>query len=130
VAICFFDKKKCIGGINHYMLPYWNGEGLESPRYGNVAITQLLVKMYEIGARKEDMICKIFGGAEVLTEQTSVFNVGQRNIELAMKIISEKGIPLVGSSTGGKQGRKIYFNTGTGEVLQKYLVKTNLNEGT
>jgi chemotaxis protein CheD len=47
-----------------------------------------------------------------------------------MKIIAEKGIPLVGSSTGGKQGRKIYFNTGTGEVLQKYLVKTNIIEGT
>lgn len=130
VAICFFDKIKCIGGINHYMLPYWNGEGLESPRYGNVAIGQLLAKMVENGARKEDLICKIFGGAEVLTDRNSVFNVGQRNIELAMKIIAEKGIPLVGSSTGGKQGRKIYFNTGTGEVLQKYLVKTNINEGT
>jgi chemotaxis protein CheD len=127
VSICLFDKKKCIGGINHYMLPYWNGEGLESPKYGNVAIFQLYQKMLELGVKKEDIICKIFGGAEVLGEQSSVFNVGQRNIEVAHKIIQEIGIPVVSSSTGGKQGRKIHFNTGTGEVLQKYLVKTSQN---
>jgi chemotaxis protein CheD len=127
VSICLFDKKKCIGGINHYMLPYWNGEGLESPKYGNVAIFQLYQKMLELGVKKEDIICKIFGGAEVLGEQSSVFNVGQRNIEVAHKIIQEIGIPIVSSSTGGKQGRKIHFNTGTGEVLQKYLVKTSQN---
>jgi len=109
------------------MLPYWNGEGLESPKYGNVAIFQLYQKMLELGVKKEDIICKIFGGAEVLGEQSSVFNVGQRNIEVAHKIIQEIGIPVVSSSTGGKQGRKIHFNTGTGEVLQKYLVKTSQN---
>ena len=124
VAVCFIDLKRSIGGINHFMLPYWNGDGLESPKYGNVAILQLFKKMLDFGAKKEDIVCKIFGGAEVLGEQYSVFNVGQRNIELAFKIVSELGIKVVSSSTGGRQGRKIYFNTGTGEVLQKYLVKS------
>ncbi|MDP2336566.1 MAG: chemotaxis protein CheD [Bacteroidota bacterium] len=128
VAVCFFDENQNIGGINHYMLPYWNGDGLESPKYGNVAIVQLFQKMLDSGAKKEDIVCKIFGGAEVLGEQHSVFNVGQRNIELAYKLISELGISVVSSSTGGKQGRKIHFNTGTGEVLQKYLDKTTQNE--
>ncbi len=106
-------------------MPYWNGVGLESPKYGNVAIMQLFQKMLDIGAKKEDIVCKIFGGAEVLGEQNSVFNVGQRNIELAYKMIAELGISIVSSSTGGKQGRKIHFNTETGEVLQKYLNKCN-----
>lgn len=124
VAVCFIDLKRNVGGINHYMLPYWNGDGLESPKYGNVAILQLFEKMLDFGAKKEDIVCKIFGGAEVLGEQHSVFNVGQRNIDLAFKIVLELGITVVSSSTGGKQGRKIYFNTGTGEVLQKYLAKS------
>jgi chemotaxis protein CheD len=128
ISVCFFDNKKNIGGMNHYMLPFWNGDGLESPRYGNVAILQLLKKMLDLGAKKEDIVCKIFGGADVLGEKNSVYKVGQRNIDLAYKIITEMGIPIVSSSTGGKQGRKIYFNTGTGEVLQKYLVKTSQHE--
>lgn len=128
VAVCFFDEKLKIGGINHYMLPYWNGDGLESPKYGNVAIVQLFLKMLDFGAKKGDIVCKIFGGAEVLGEQPSMFNVGQRNIELAYKMVAELGISVVNSSTGGKQGRKIHYNTGTGEVLQKFLVKTTQNE--
>jgi chemotaxis protein CheD len=126
VAVCLIDSKNRIGGINHYMVPYWNGEGLESPKYGNVSIVQLFQKMLDFGVKKEDIVCKIFGGAEVLSEQLSVFNVGQLNVELAYKMVAELGISVVSSSTGGKQGRKIYFNTGTGEVLQKYLVKGNL----
>jgi len=128
VAVCFFDRKQKIGGINHYMMPYWNGVGLESPRYGNVAIMQLFQKMLDFGAKKEDIVCKIFGGAEMLAEHSSVFRVGQRNIELAYKIVGELGIEVVSSSTGGKQGRKIHFSTETGEVLQKYLIKSDLNE--
>ncbi|MFY9151438.1 MAG: chemotaxis protein CheD [Prolixibacteraceae bacterium] len=125
VSVCLYDSTSKIGGINHFMLPYWNGDGLESPRFGNVAIVQLFQKMIDLGAKKSDIVCKIFGGAEVLSKTDSIFNIGQRNIELAYKVVAELGIPVKGSSTGGKFGRKIHFNSGTGEVLQKYLAKTN-----
>lgn len=128
VAVCFIDQKRQIGGINHFMMPFWNGEGLESPKYGNVAISQLFQKMLDFGAKKEDIACKIFGGAKVLHDHASVFRVGQRNIELAYQMVAELGIPVISSSTGGKQGRKIYFNTATGEVLQKYLIKSKSSE--
>lgn len=123
VSVCFCDPKKNIGGITHYMLPYWNGDGLESPKYGNVAILELFNKMLDLGVKKEDIVCKVFGGAEVLSEQKSLFDVGQRNIDLAFRVVSELGISVAGYSIGGKLGRKIHFNTGTGEVLQKYLIK-------
>jgi chemotaxis protein CheD len=128
VAVCLFDRKRAIGGINHFMLPYWNGDGLETPKYGNVAINQLFLKMLDLGAKKEDIACKIFGGGEVLGEQNSVYNVGKRNIELAFKQVGEMGIRIESSSTGGKLGRKIYFNSATGEVLQKYLLKPTQND--
>ena len=123
VAVCMYDRKRGIGGINHFMLPYWNGDGLESPKYGNVAIGQLFTKLLDFGAKKEDIVCKIFGGGEVLGENSLIFNVGKRNIEIAIKLIGEMNISVVNSSTGGKLGRKIYFNSTTGEVLQKYLLK-------
>lgn len=128
VAVCFYDRKREIGGLNHFMLPYWNGDGLETPKYGNIAIQQLFQKMLDLGAQKGDIVCKIFGGAKVLGEQYSIFNVGQRNTELAIKMVTEMGIAIVSSSTGGLQGRKIHFNTKTGEVFQKYLTNMNQNE--
>jgi chemotaxis protein CheD len=127
VSVCFIDETRHLGGMNHFMLPFWNGVGLESPRYGNVAIKQLFRQMLDLGAKKDDIVCKIFGGAEILGEQTSLFNIGQRNIDIAFKMIEEMNIPVKSSSTGGRQARRIHFNTFTGEVLQKCLINSILN---
>ena len=45
VAVCLFDTKLKIGGINHYMLPLWNGNGLASPKFGNIATEKLIEKI-------------------------------------------------------------------------------------
>jgi chemotaxis protein CheD len=35
--------------------------------------------------------------------------------------MKDLNIPIIGSSTGGKNGRKIIFNTYSGEVRQRYV---------
>lgn len=121
VAVCLFDKVLNTGGINHYMLPFWNGEGLSTPKYGNIAIDKLLNKMLAMGSRKEHLVAKVFGGGEVLETNQSSFSIGLRNVEIAYQILNDHNIPIVAQSTGGKQGRKIIFNTVTGEVVQRYI---------
>jgi len=126
IAVCFWDSKLRIGGMCHYMLPYWNGEGLASPKYGNIAIEKLLEKMYSLGSKKVNLIAKVFGGGEVIETKTQQFFIGERNIQLAWDQLKELNIPIVSSSVGGKLGRKIIFDTNTGEVKQRY-VKRELN---
>jgi len=121
VAVCLWDSKNKIGGMNHYMLPYWNGNGLASPKYGNIAITRLINKMIALQGSPQNMLAKIFGGAKMLQEQSNVFDIGRRNIELAHEILSDQKIRIVAESTGGEKGRKIFFNTNTGEVFQRLL---------
>ena len=121
VSVCLWDSKNKIGGMNHYMLPYWNGNGLASPKYGNIAITQLINKMIALQGSPQNMLAKIFGGAKMLQEQSNVFDIGRRNTELAHEILSVQKIRIVAESTGGEKGRKIFFNTNTGEVFQKLL---------
>ena len=124
VAVCLFDPVLNIGGMNHFMLPYWNGQGLASPKYGNIANEKLLDKMLSMGCSKNNLKAKIFGGGEVIETQIVQFHIGTRNIEVAKLFLEEKRIPLVSSSVGGKLGRKIEFLTSTGEVRQKYVQKT------
>ncbi len=104
------------------MLPFWNGDGLESPKYGNIAINRLIDELVALGASKNNLVAKIFGGGKVLADVKS-FHIGERNIAIAYKILEEERIPVVASSTGGDRGRKIIFNPLTGDVLQKYLNK-------
>lgn len=121
ISVCLWDSSKKTGGMNHYMLPLWNGIGLASPKYGNIAIEQLVNKMLIQGCTKELIVAKVFGGARMLQEQSQIFNIGKRNIALAHKLLDEQKIRIVAQSTGGERGRKIFFNTETGEVLQRYL---------
>jgi len=121
VSICIWDKALKYGGMNHYMLPFWNGVGLASPKYGNIANEKLIKQMLAAGSKKSNLIAKIFGGASLLNANSGRFNIGIRNIELANEMLMESKIPIVASSTGGTNGRKIYFNTFNGEVMQKYI---------
>lgn len=123
VAVCLYDPILKTGGVNHFMLPLWNGQGLASPKFGNIAIDKLLEKMLSMGSQKSHLKAKVFGGGEVIETKSNQFHIGERNIKIAMEMLQELRIPIVSSSTGGKNGRKIQFLTHTGEVRQKYIVR-------
>ncbi len=125
VAVCLYDKKLKYGGMNHFMVPLWNGEGLASPKYGNVAVQQLVTKMIQLGSYKGDLVAKVFGGAAVLATENKGISVGDRNIQVARQELERFDIKIVAASTGGYLGRKIIFDNRTGEVFQKYIKKRN-----
>lgn len=124
VSICLWDRVLKQGGINHYMMPYWNGSGLASPKYGNIAIEKLINSMLRLGSKREDLIAKVFGGASVLNTGDCIFNIGERNIDIQKKLLSEYNIKVVAKSLGGNNGRKLIFNTETGVVKMKFVSKT------
>ena len=117
VAVCLWDQVARRGGMNHMMLPLWNGEGLATPKYGNIAMEKLLGKVLSIGCRHEHLVAKVFGGANVSGTGLEVFMIGDRNITLAFQKLEEFRIPVVAKDVGGRVGRKIIMNTGTGVVL-------------
>lgn len=117
VAVCLWDKVIHVGGMNHIMLPLWNGEGLATPKYGNIAMEKLLAKVLSIGARRETLTAKIFGGANVSGTGLEVFMIGDRNITLAVEMLEEYRIPIIARDVGGNVGRKIIMNSATGVVM-------------
>jgi len=123
VAVCLWDPILEIGGINHYQLDLWNGAGLASPKYGNIAIQKLIEKMMRMGSRQTDLEAKLFGGASVIGDHETVFNIGEKNCKIAINLLGKEDIPIVARSIGGNQGRKLKFNTHTGVVLMKKVQK-------
>lgn len=116
VSVCLWDRRLACGGMNHFMLPLWNGEGLATPKYGNIAIENLLEQMLFMGCRKEDLVAKVFGGANVMRGDPDFFNVGERNIIVAREHLGRHRIPVVGMEVGGNIGFKVIFNTQNGIV--------------
>ena len=122
VSVCLYDRVHKIGGINHFMLPLWNGEGLASAKYGNIAMERLLSEMIKKGASKKDIQAKMFGGSNLVN---LTMNVGERNWETAKRILNHENIKLIAESIGGTQGRKILFDTSTGNVHMRYIQQTH-----
>ncbi|MFQ3574679.1 MAG: chemotaxis protein CheD [Thermodesulfovibrionales bacterium] len=128
VSVCLYDPVLRIGGINHYMLALWNGEGLPSPRYGNIAIEKLVERLIDLGASPNRLKAKVFGGAAVLQGSSGLMGVGERNIIVAEDMLSDLNIPIVSKDVGGTLGRKIIFYTDTSEILLKRIKPSNTHE--
>jgi len=119
ISVCLWDPRSHIGGINHYLLPLWNGEGLPTPKYGNIAIEKLIEKMLNLGCDKSQLKAKVFGGAAMWEQKGGLVAVGERNIALAWDLLAEHNISIVSSDVGGRLGRKLIFNSGSGEVMMR-----------
>lgn len=125
VAVCLYDMKLGIGGMNHYLLPFWNGNGLQSPKFGNIAIPKLIESMIEKGSTYKSMEAKIFGGASMNIGVSDSMMIGQKNILVAKEILKDYKIHIVAEDVGGQSGRKIQFDLERGKVLLKYASKDN-----
>lgn len=117
VSVCLFDQVRGYGAMNHFMLPWWNGESIPSPKYGDIAVLRLIEAMLQLGSRRENIVAKVFGGADQLT----IGNVGQKNIATAEQLLQRESIAIIARSTGGVLGRKIIFHTDTNKVFVKLL---------
>lgn len=124
VAACVRDPVTGIGGMNHFLLPndHSAAEGVvtESARYGSYAMELLINHLIKMGASRQRLQAKIFGGGNVLRGLT-VANVGQRNAQFVEEYLQNEGIPVVGHDLLGDYPRKVYFFTDTGKVKIKTL---------
>lgn len=73
--------------------------------------------MLSIGCRRENLVAKVFGGANVSGNGMEIFMIGDRNITLAFEMLDEFKISVAANDVGGRVGRKIVMNTGTGVIL-------------
>jgi len=121
VGVCLYDKVELIGGMNHYLLPLWNGNGLESPKYGNVAIPKLIENMENIGCLRRNMEAKIFGGANIHRANSEGQLIGQKNVLIAKEVLREWGIPIKAEDTGGNNGRRIMMISDVNRIILKYV---------
>jgi chemotaxis protein CheD len=116
VSVCLWDTRARFGGMNHFMLPHLAGGALQSPRFGNVAMKELLDRMVAFGARLPYLTARVFGGSCMFDQMKSAQHLGQKNINLALDFLSLRGIDIVQTDVGGDRGRKLRFHTDEGEA--------------
>jgi chemotaxis protein CheD len=121
VAACIRDPLAGVGGINHFLLPGNMGKAssAEAERVG-VHLMELLVNgLLKVGARRERLEAKLFGGARTVRSHS---DIGKNNADFALGFLKAEGISYVGGSTGGPKGRRIQYWPVSGRARQILLI--------
>jgi len=113
ISVCLWDKVKKIGGMNHFIYPKF-GKNDKTAKYGEISLPYLLKLMRQAGSKTENLIAHIIGGAD---SQSLSSKIGEKNIKLAVKFLEKSKVHIASRDVGGTVGKKVVFNTATGEVL-------------
>lgn len=123
VAICVFDMTVKVAGMAHVMLPKKTGgtqldKKNDIGKYADEALSYMINDMIQKGADPKRIKAKMAGGATIFAHEseTSLFNVGPRNITSLRQILKENDIPLISEDTGENFGRWVIFRLSSGEM--------------
>ena len=106
VALMFYDKDKKIKAMNHFLLPKTENT-IDDMKYGLYSVEAMLNEMYKMGCKKQNMIAKISGGADIMQLNLSNASIGQRNVEFAKEFCRSEGFKVLSEHTRGEHGRLI-----------------------
>ena len=120
VGVAIRDPSNKIGGLAHVMLPdstAIKGQ-LNVAKFADTGIVELVKQMEKLGARRSRMVAKIAGGATMFAFQggnSTMGQVGQRNVEATKMKLKELKIPILAEDTGANYGRTVIFYPETGD---------------
>lgn len=123
VSACVRDRKKGIGGMNHFMLPVNRGS-LElmsisdAARYGNFAMEHLINDIMHFGGERKNLEFKLFGGGKVM--QIGM-DVGRKNIDFIIDYMQAERFTVESHDLGDIYPRKVIYFPKTGKVRMKKL---------
>lgn len=119
VGIAAWCPKTGLGGMLHYMLPLSSlnpKRAKESPAtFADTGVPLLFRELYALGAKKEDLIIKIAGGAS-LNGAMEMFAVGKRNLSTLKKMFDQNGFRVAAHDVGGNRSRTMRLWLGDGRV--------------
>jgi len=127
ISACVRDPVENVGGMNHFMLPEDASTGPNNwldpaiglaTRYGSYAMESLINDLLKLGATRERLEIKVFGGGRVLSGMT---DVGARNIDFVRSYINLEGYRIAAEDLGGTQPRKVVYFPASGRVKMRRL---------
>jgi chemotaxis protein CheD len=116
VAVCLWDFGARMGGVAHFLLPATNGWE-RARRCGTRAIPALIERMIALGARRERLTAKIFGGARIIPSSDCAH--GPMNVQTALETLNHERVRIVAADLEGDRARKVLFDVVDGRAWIK-----------
>lgn len=122
IAVFLWDGLRRQGGMNHFLLPHPVAQQTASPRFGTVAIRDLLARLAAIGSRPCDLTGRLFGGAHLaIAPGPCGPTLGEQNAALAKELLGAAGVIVISAEVGGTRGRRVACDTDDGSFSVREL---------
>ncbi|MDW4497963.1 chemotaxis protein CheD [Sulfitobacter sp. D35] len=116
VSCCLWDPVAGVGGMNHMLLTVSTSGAGMCNLAGLNAMELLINDILKLGARRERLHAKAFGGACMVS---GLSEIGRNNSAFTLDFLSKEGIVCDGHSLGGATSRHVQFWPATGRVRMK-----------
>lgn len=117
VAVSLFDRIKMQGGLCYYLFPHAKTKIHTLPLFAGPSLNMLLNLFLESGSVIEDIEAHIFGGAISEFSKEKMVMIAKENIKIARHFLEKKKVLVRSVDCGGSIGRKVFFNSKTGEAI-------------
>lgn len=122
LGVIIYDPVKRVGGLLHLMLPNSSidqAKARQAPAaFVDTGVPLLFRSAYELGAKKQRIVLKVVGGAQLM-EDERLFNIGRRNYEALIEILHRNGVLIRAERVGGQASRTVRLDLATGLVTIK-----------
>lgn len=117
VACCLWDPVAKVGGMNHILLASSRHGSSDAPdAMGVNAMEMMINEMLKIGASRNRLKAKAFGGAQMIS---GLSEIGPANCTFARNFLHNEAIECVSESLGGTKARQVLFFPATGAARMK-----------
>lgn len=117
ILITIYDKARCLGGAAHFVYPFRVKDKPSTALYGAPAVVGLLKAIISSGSNPSDLEVNIYGSASPENAQRAYLDNCSNNILVVREILDKKEIKIQSADVGGSKGRKVVFDTSTGETM-------------
>ncbi len=125
VGVALYDSQTKIIGLAHVMLPSSEqAKNKSNPaKFADTAIVILANDMVRLGAKRENIVAKLAGGAQMFnfSSGSDLMRIGYRNVIACKEKLQELRIPIISEDTGGNYGRTIELYSSDGKLMIKTI---------
>jgi chemotaxis protein CheD len=117
VTVCLYNVRQGFGAMNHFLRADPGATaGADPGEFGSTATRHIVKAVLRIDDDPRHYRASVFGGAAVLKTRDAEGGIGQANVAAALEVLRAVGIRVARKETGGTRGRRVRFNTQTGEI--------------
>lgn len=120
VGVSLYDPVTEVGIMGHIVLPDSTlGQATSAPaKFADTGVPRLVEEALKRGARKERLVVKLAGGAQMLAVAALAgkMDIGRRNAEAVTRALQAQGLTIAAADLGGNVGRTMQLQLPGGRV--------------